>query len=268
MEETTADQLIDGALATFLSLFTWLCIQLMGLIERRTKKLRLLWDSSSKMDLMGYNGEDEDIRCSRTYDLYLNFLWIFAGIYALSKLTQLLELYLGQRLIPQKGCCDVRTMSCEWEQTLMLYETDKRQLEAQVQSWREKNLNLEQTIKELRESNIHFLSENLMRTVMQEQKTSPAPSNIYISNSHFHLTRQIFVNEGQKGGNHRNVGGDDLYETEATQESLNVWMQYLKMRKCYMGPIADPTLTAVNSAEELLPIVMTTEQLAKLQGMI
>ncbi|KAH8285139.1 hypothetical protein KR054_005690, partial [Drosophila jambulina] len=195
------------------------------------------------------------------------FLWIFAGIYALSKLTQLLELYLGQRLIPQQSCCDVREMSCELEQTLQLYEANKRQLEAQVQSWREKNLNLEQTIKDLRDSNIHFLSENFMRTVMQEQPTQPAPSNIYISNSHFHLTRQVFVNEVQKdSGNIRNSGGDDFYETGGTEEGRNVWLQYLKMRKCYMGPIADPSLTAANNTEELMPIVMTTEQLAKLQG--
>ncbi|KAH8237289.1 hypothetical protein KR038_009326, partial [Drosophila bunnanda] len=225
-----------------------------------------LWGSTSKMELLGYNRDHEDGGCNRSFDLYLHFLWIFAGIYALSKLTQLLELYLGQRLIPQQSCCDVRQMSCEWEQTLMLYEEDKRQLEAQVQSWREKNLDLEHTIKELRDSNIHFLSENFMRTVMQEQKSQPAPSNIYINNSHFHLTRQVFLNEGHKGGNDnlRNAGGDDFYETDATANGRNVWMQYLKMRKCYMGPIADPSLTASNSSEELLPIVMTTEQLAKL----
>ncbi|KAH8389952.1 hypothetical protein KR200_004375, partial [Drosophila serrata] len=225
-----------------------------------------LWDSTSKIELLGYNREHENGSCNRTFDLYLHFLWIFAGIYALSKLTQLLELYLGQRLIPQQSCCDVREMSCEWEQTLMLYEQDKRQLEAQVQSWREKNLNLEQTIKELRDSNIHFLSENFMRTVMQEQKSQPAPSNIYINNSHFHLTRQVFVSEGQKGGNDklRNTGGDDFYDADTPENGRNIWMQYLKMRKCYMGPIADPSLTAPNSSEELLPIVMTTEQLAKL----
>lgn len=40
MEETTADQLIDGALAAGLSLFTWACIQLMGLIDRRAKNMR------------------------------------------------------------------------------------------------------------------------------------------------------------------------------------------------------------------------------------
>lgn len=66
--------------------------------------------------------------------------------------------------------------------------------------------------------------------------------------------------------NARNAGGDDLCDAAATEEGLNVWVQYLKMRKCYMGPIADPALTAPNSAEQLLPIVMTTEQLAKLQG--
>ncbi|KAH8254840.1 hypothetical protein KR032_012454, partial [Drosophila birchii] len=223
-----------------------------------------LWDSTSKMELLKYNRDEEDGSCRRSFDLYLHFLWIFAGIYAMSKLTQLLELYLGQRLIPQQSCCDVREMSCEWEQTLLLYEQEKRQMEAQVQSWREKNLNLEQTIKELRDSNMHFLSENFMRTVMQEQKSQPAPSNIYINNSHFHLTRQVFVNEGQKDGNLRNAGGDDYYETESTEEGRSIWEQYLIMRKCYMGPIADPYLTAPNSGEELLPIVMTTEQLAKL----
>lgn len=131
----------------------------------------LLWDSApKKMELLGYKGEEGgSCNSSHSFDLYVNFLWIFAGIYALSKLTQLLELYLGQRLISQKSCCDVRSMSREWEQTLLLYEEDKCQLEAQVQSWREKNLNLEQTIKDLRDCNINLISENFMRCVMQEQ---------------------------------------------------------------------------------------------------
>ncbi|XP_017043516.1 uncharacterized protein LOC108089655 [Drosophila ficusphila] len=229
----------------------------------------LLWDSSSKRELVGYEAAKNENCINRNFfEMYVNFLWIFACIYILSRLALLLERFLGPRLLAQKRWCDVRSIKNEWELTLALYEEDKRQLGAQVRELREKNLSLERVMNELRDCNIHLISENFMRSVMQEEKPKTAPSNIYITNSHFHLTGQVFVNQSQIDLGLDNARGKDLDTLGAHGKGPNVWLQYLKMRKCYMGPIADPNLIAPSSPEHMLPIVMTTEQLAKLQGMI
>lgn len=201
-----------------------------------------------------------------SFELYVNFLWIFACIYVLSKLTQLLERVLAQRLLGQKQWCDVRSIENEWQLTLQLYEEDKRQLEAQVRELREKNLIMERMMVELRDCNIHLISANFMRSVMQDQISRPPQPNIYVSNTHFHLTRQVIVNERHIDLNVHNAGGKVTDSMGSMGEDLNVWLHYLKMRKCYIGPIADPNLTAPRSSEHMLPIVMSTEQLANLQG--
>ncbi|KAI8037395.1 uncharacterized protein LOC128255386 isoform X1 [Drosophila gunungcola] len=212
-------------------------------------------------------GKDESCSGRNSFDMYVNFLWIFVGIYVLSQLNKLSERLLGQRLLGLKQWCDVRSIKNEWELTLQLYEKDKRQMDAQVRELRQKNLNMERVINDLRDCNIHLISENFMRSVMQEQKPRPAQSNIYITNSHFHLTRQVFVNKSLDVHNAGRADPDSM-DSMATGEGLNVWLQYLKMRKYYVGPIADPNLIAPSSPEHMLPIVMTTEQLARLQGMI
>ncbi|EDW10774.1 uncharacterized protein Dmoj_GI18371 [Drosophila mojavensis] len=203
-------------------------------------------------------------------DVYLHFFWIFACIYALSKFTELSERYLSAKIASKERSSDMRILNEEWEKTLKLYELDKKQLDAQLQALREKNGGLEQSMRDLRDCNLHLISENFMRTVLQDQQIQglaqrvqdQQPSNIYITNRHIHLTRQVFLNDGQVDLDRqlRSVGGQE--------QSLNVWVQYLKMRKCYMGPIADPKLVLNNYTEHMMPIVMTTEQLAKLQGMI
>lgn len=208
-------------------------------------------------------------------DVYLHFFWIFACIYALSKFTELSERYLSAKIASKERSSDMCTLNEEWEKTLKLYELDKKQLDAQLQALREKNGGLEQSMRDLRDCNLHLISENFMRTVLQDQQIQglaqrvqdQQPSNIYITNRHIHLTRQVFLNEGQIDLDHqlRNVGGQEL---KMPQQSLNVWVQYLKMRKCYMGPIADPKLVLNNDPEHMMPIVMTTEQLAKLQGIL
>jgi len=79
------------------------------------------------------------------------------------------ELFLCQRLLGQKQWYDVRTIKNEWEQTLQLYEDDKSQLDAQVRELREKNLSMERLMVDLRDYNIHLISENYMLSVMHEQ---------------------------------------------------------------------------------------------------
>ncbi|KAH8277678.1 hypothetical protein KR018_003470, partial [Drosophila ironensis] len=227
-------------------------------------------DNPSKLDLLefegGSHGDYAGGSCnpSRNYEMYLHFLWILVSVCALSGLTHLSERFLGQRLLSQKQSCEIRSINHQWENTLQMYEEDKRQVDEQVRILREKNLNLERMMNDVRDCNIHLISENFMRSVLQEQARNQKPSNIYITNSHFHLTRQVFVNDAHIDLNVRNAGGKDFSPLNAPEEGLNVWMQYLKMRKCYMGPIADPNLIDPSSPDHLLPIVMTTEQLAKL----
>lgn len=110
-----------------------------------------------------------DLRGKNVFNLCVTFLWIFLCIYVLSKLTQLVELFLCQRLLGQKQWYDVRTIKNEWEQTLQLYEDDKSQLDAQVRELREKNLSMERLMVDLRDYNIHLISENYMLSVMHEQ---------------------------------------------------------------------------------------------------
>ncbi|XP_039498361.1 uncharacterized protein LOC120455918 [Drosophila santomea] len=218
------------------------------------------------------NGSTAVIECGEDtssdgsfFDQYIDVLWTVVCILALSKLTQFSEWYFNRRLFKQKNYNDICSMNREWEQTLQLQEDDKRKLFEEVMMLTEKNLNLERMIKDVRDCNIHLITENFMRTVLQEQKQQSVQPNIYITNSYFHLTRQVFINDSCVDFNVRSAGGKDLKSVEANEEGLNIWMQYLKMRKCYMGPIADPNLVAPMRPE---PIVMTTEQLAKLQGII
>ncbi|XP_017074524.1 uncharacterized protein LOC108110129 [Drosophila eugracilis] len=238
-----------------------MCLQTMNLIDRKIQAQGLVFDGSTT----GVECEEDNYH-GRTFDDYIDVMWTLFCILALSKVTQFSEWYFSQRLLKEKmiNNFDVGSINCEWEQTLQLHEEDKRQLDDEVQMLTEKNLNLERMIKDLRDCNIHLISENFMRSMLQEQKQESAQPNIYINNSYFHLTRQVFINDL----NVRNVGGEDICSMDDTQEGLNVWMQYLKMRKCYMGPIADPSLVAPSGPEEMMPIVMTTEQLAKLQGII
>ncbi|XP_016979883.2 uncharacterized protein LOC108045169 isoform X1 [Drosophila rhopaloa] len=266
MDEIMADQMVDGAIATCLSLFTWLCLNLVGQIGKQAQSnTGFLWDGSPEVKPFEYEKGD-DGTCS-SFDVYVNFLWTFALIYALSKLTQFSEWYLGQRLVAHKHRGDVRSINGEWEQTLQHHEDFKSQLDGEVRLLTEKNLSLERMIVDLRDCNIQLIGENFMRSVHQEQKQSSAQSNnIYITNSYFHLTRQLFVNEGHIDLNVRNIGGEDLCSMGTPEEGLNVWMQYLMMRKCYMGPVADPNLIAPSNTGNVGPIVMTTEQLANLQG--
>ncbi|KAH8298432.1 hypothetical protein KR044_002651, partial [Drosophila immigrans] len=201
------------------------------------------------------------------------FFWIFACIYALSKFTELSERYLSAKIAFKERSSDMRVLNEEWEKTLKLYEQDKMQLDSQLTTLREKNCKLEQSMTDLRDCNLQLINENFMRTVLQDQQIQglaqrvqdQQPSNIYITNRHIHLTRQVFLNEGLldiKVGS-GTAGGQDL---ELPDKSFNVWVQYLKMRKCYMGPIADPNLVFNSDPEHFQPIVMTTEELAKLQG--
>ncbi|XP_039227442.1 uncharacterized protein LOC6529074 isoform X2 [Drosophila yakuba] len=220
-----------------------------------------IWNVSPRLGRLEHvEVETEDLSGRSIFHLCVNVLWIILCFYVLSKLTHLVEQFIGQRLLRQKQWCDVHTIKTDWEQTLQLYEEDKRQLDAQVRELRERNLSMERLMVDLRDYNIHLISENFMRSVMQEQKTRPAQPNIYITNSHFHLIRQMFLNESQINLDVHNAG-----EKGASAESKNVWLQYLRMRKCYMGPIADPKLIDPSTTDQILPIVMTTEQLAELQ---
>ncbi|EDW74584.2 uncharacterized protein Dwil_GK21331 [Drosophila willistoni] len=221
--------------------------------------------------------ESMDATCyaSSPYDVYFNFMLIFVCIFALSKITEISERYLSDRMLSKQRRHDVRAINEEWEQTMQLYEKDKNQMNSELEELRGKNKDLEHMMHELRDCNIQLISQNFMRNVMQEQqqKQQAAANNIFITNRHIHLTRQVFVNEGhidvslqdqqQQQDLLRPAGGQ-----ENSDKNLNVWVQYLKMRKCYMGPIADPNLIANSGSEKNMPIVMTTEQLAKLQGLI
>ncbi|XP_032572642.1 uncharacterized protein LOC6619159 isoform X3 [Drosophila sechellia] len=223
-----------------------------------------MWNASSILEGLEHEQRvNADLRGKSVFNLCVIFLWIFLCIYVLSKLTQLVELFLCQRLLGQKQWYDVRTIKSEWEQTLQLYEDDKSELDAQVRELRERNLSLERLMADLRDYNIHLISENFMLSVMHEQKPRPAEPNIYITNSHFHLTRQMFLNESQI-----NLNVLDAGEKGASGEGKNVWLQYLRMRKCYMSPIADPNLVDPSTTKQVLPIVMSTEQLAEMHDIV
>ncbi|XP_044252033.2 uncharacterized protein [Drosophila takahashii] len=255
MDDVVVEQLVDGAIATCLSLFTWLCLQFVWPIGQKSQtKTGLVWDGSTA----GIDCEEESCGSGSSFDEYTDILWTFFCILALSKLTQFSEWYFSQRLLKRKNDYNVGSINREWEETLLLHDEERRQLDEEMQVLAEKNLNLERVIKDLRDCNIHLISENFMRSMLEEQKRQVAQPNIYITNSYYHLTRQVFINDTNVDLNVRNAGGKDLCSMGANEDGLNVWMQYLKMRKCYMGPIADPSLIALGSPEKLLPIVMSS----------
>ncbi|XP_043662647.1 uncharacterized protein LOC122626441 isoform X2 [Drosophila teissieri] len=120
--------------------------------------------------------ETEDLSGRSMFHLCVNFLWIFLCFYVLFKLTHLVEQFVGQRLLGQKQWCDVHIIKTDWEQTLQLYEEDKRQLDAQVRELRERNLSMERLMVDLRDYNIHLISENFMRKQGRRNQTSISPT--------------------------------------------------------------------------------------------
>ncbi|XP_068147322.1 uncharacterized protein [Drosophila tropicalis] len=271
------DYIIDWTIAIVLSLCFCLILNYMGIKSSNN----LLWNRQLLLndDYYGTSMEESeatDATCyaSSPFDVYFNFMLIFVCIFAFSKITELSERYLSDRMLSKQRRHDVRTINEEWEQTMQLYETDKNQMNDELEELRVRNKDLEHMMHELRDCNIQLISQNFMRNVLQDQqqKQQAAANNIYITNRHIHLTRQVFVNEG-----HIDLSLQDQQQQQDLQrpaggqenlENLNVWVQYLKMRKCYMGPIADPNLIVNTGSEKNMPIVMTTEQLAKLQGLI
>ncbi|KAH8373847.1 hypothetical protein KR200_009969, partial [Drosophila serrata] len=220
------------------------------------------WTASSVVGLFQQKDTGDLQECG-FFDIFASFVYLFIFLYVMAKLVLISERYLGQHML----CCqdhvnEVRSMGREWEQTLQMCEADKERLNAEVATLSEKNVQLEGVLAELRNCNLHMVKVNLMRSV-QLKKTMPiVPPNIYITNSHFHVTRHVFINEGQLSV--RNIGGiADVYLEEGIS---NVWMKYLKMRKCYMGPIADRSLVDPlgDNLDPELPVVMTTEQLAEM----
>ncbi|KAH8238437.1 hypothetical protein KR032_006884, partial [Drosophila birchii] len=222
------------------------------------------WSASSVVGLFRLEETSARHDCG-FFDIFASLVYLFIFLYAMAKLVLVSERYLGQHML----CCqdhlnEVRSMSREWEQTLQLCEADKGRLNGEVTTLSEKNVQLEGVLAELRNCNLHMIKVNLMRSVRLKQTTPIVPSNIYITNSHFHVTRRVFINEGHLSV--RNVcggGSGDVYSEEGIS---NVWMKYLKMRKCYMGPIADRSLVAPleDTLNPVLPVVMTTEQLAEM----
>ncbi|KAH8280657.1 hypothetical protein KR054_008462, partial [Drosophila jambulina] len=222
------------------------------------------WSASSVAGLFGIEGTSDRPDCG-FFDIFASLVYLFIFLYAMAKLVLVSERYLGQHML----CCqdhlsEVRSMSREWEQTLQLCEADKGRLSGEVATLSEKNLQLESVLAELRNCNLHMIKVNLMRSVQLKQTRPIVPSNVYITNTHFHVTRHVFINEGHLSARNLAGGGSgDVYSEEGIP---NVWMKYLKMRKCYMGPIADRSLVVPpsDSVDPVLPVVMTTEQLAEM----
>ncbi|KAH8303504.1 hypothetical protein KR059_012715, partial [Drosophila kikkawai] len=221
------------------------------------------WSAMESMvDLFGFEVISDRYDCG-FFDIFASLVYLFIFLYAMAKLVLVSERYLGQHML---GCQDhlneVRSMSREWENTLQLCEADKARLNGEVAILTEKNIQLEGVLAELRNCNLNMYKVNLMRSIQLKQTMPTVPSKIYITNAHFHVTRQVFLNEGQLSV--RNVAGSgDVHSEEGIP---NVWMMYLKMRKCYMGPIADRSLVAPpgDTLNPVLPVVMTTEQLAEM----
>ncbi|KAH8234552.1 hypothetical protein KR038_004340, partial [Drosophila bunnanda] len=222
------------------------------------------WSASSVISLFRLE-ETSDHRECGFFDIFASLVYLFIFLYAMAKVVLVSERYLGKHML----CCqdhvnEVRSMGREWEQTLQLCEADKDRLNAEVTTLSEKNVQLEGVLAELRNCNLHMIKVNLMRSVQLKKAMPIVPSNIYISNSHFHVTRHVFINEGHLSV--RNVAGGGIADVYSEEGISNVWMKYLKMRKCYMGPIADRSLVDPlgDSLDPVLPVVMTTEQLAEM----
>ncbi|XP_046807721.1 uncharacterized protein LOC111687597 isoform X1 [Lucilia cuprina] len=173
------------------------------------------------------------------YDICVNFLGIFVCIYALAKITHIAEMYMAKRI---RHKVYIPTMQ----------ESDVEDSET-ISDLQEQQENLKWKINKLEKQNneIKFKLKNVIECqTTASDDVEEQIHNIFITNKHIHLNRQIYFNQGAT----LNMGMG-----KEKKEPTTIWEKYMELKNSMVHKTKELT-------ESHMPVVMSSEELENIKG--
>ncbi|XP_014100329.2 uncharacterized protein [Bactrocera oleae] len=251
------------------------------------------------------NAYEETLRgkaCFGNYDIYLNFLAIFACIYALAKVATYAETYVAQKVHERFKLAQLPSNRSVEPTSMEEFRTQHMQLTMQIEYLEKENATLAQKVKQLEHTNFilgvnKFSSSAATTSTMRMLADAgniqmPQESHKTTSNGMLHTLRPNGVDNALGGVevtcNHtKAISGDDDVEKDNNnagfaaagglfcfrnviiqdnhfQRTRQIWQKYLEMQKyALQKPTTPHSATEVANA---VPIVVSTEELQTMQG--
>lgn len=176
------------------------------------------------------------------YDLYINFLGIFICIYALAKITHIAEIYMAKRIRHKVYIPSVDEREPEEPAILNDLQEQQANLKLKLNKLEKQNQDIKFKLKTVIENDATTSSTNLGEKI----------KNVFITNKHIHVNRQIYINEG----------GTAFNETLAKKEQekpSNIWDKYMELKDSLDLKTRDQVPTP-------MPVIMSSEELKKIKG--
>lgn len=178
------------------------------------------------------------------YELYVNFLCIFACIYALAKITNIAEMYMARRIQRKFSLPSMEDMVFEAEVIDDLHSQQENLL-MKINKLEKQNQELKYKLLEIDDSG---------RTPQQALEESI--HKIYISNRHIHLNRQVYVDQSTVKMN--------FPASPDKRGNMNIWEKYLKMQNKTLKQSVEPQV--IDQMASHMPVMMSTEELQNIRG--
>ncbi|XP_011202931.2 uncharacterized protein LOC105225945 isoform X2 [Bactrocera dorsalis] len=241
--------------------------------------------------------------CFENYDIYLNFLAIFACIYALAKVTTYAENYVAQQVHARFKLMKLPSSRAVEPTNIEELRAQHMQLTLQIDYLEKENAKLAQQVKQLEQTNFilgaHKYRSNAATTstmrmlanadnnhMSQECHKTPPNGVLHTLNSNAvgNAVGGVAVNCNQTGAINADVdvemannvpdgcaaaGGlfcfrNVIIQDNHFQRTRQIWQKYLEMQKyALQKPTAPHSATQVANA---VPIVVSTEELQTMQG--
>ncbi|KAI9576125.1 uncharacterized protein LOC119642752 [Glossina fuscipes] len=192
------------------------------------------------------------LTCHENYETYVSFLCIFVCIYVLAKVTVITERYIAKNMRTTYRMPDIEEYELEFLDMENVEDLREQQetLLAKVDALEKQNLELKNLLKSETESN--------QTGNKASEENSLGLQNIYISNRHFHVNRHVFVKK-------KNVTMKfDKFAEKG--DSVNIWEKYLDMQQTLSAKKISLTQTNLNHLAAQGPVIISTEDLEKIQG--
>uniref|UniRef100_A0A1A9WLM2 Uncharacterized protein n=1 Tax=Glossina brevipalpis TaxID=37001 RepID=A0A1A9WLM2_9MUSC len=212
--------------------------------------------SGGTESLPGSNGDVLPVSpspmCHDNYETFVIFLCIFVCIYVLAKIAVITERYIGEYMRTTYRIPDIEEYEFEFldVESVDDFREQQETLLTRINSLEKQNLELKSLLKSETESN--------QTSNKASEDNSPGLQNIYITNRHIHVNRHVFV----KKENVRMTF--DKYGEKG--DSVNIWEKYLDMQQKLTPTDISLSQTNLNQLAAQQPVVISTEELEKIQG--
>ncbi|XP_037814039.1 uncharacterized protein LOC119605141 [Lucilia sericata] len=173
------------------------------------------------------------------YDLYVNFLGIFVCIYALAKITHIAEMYMAKRIRHKIYIPKMQESDVEDTETISDLQEQQESLKWKINKLEKQNNEIKFKLKNVVESQTTAADD------VEEQI-----HNIFITNKHIHLNRQIYVNQGATL---------NMSMGKAKKEPVTIWDKYMELKKSMVHKTKELT-------ESHMPVVMSSEELENIKA--